>query len=122
LNFTDAQKNAALAPNLRYQTDAVLIAQAEFAEKIPAAFTLAQNYPNPFNPTTIIKYGLPTEAAVELVVYNLLAQRVAVLVDEKQKAGYHEIVFHATNVPSGIYFYRLRAGSFVEMKKMIVVK
>jgi hypothetical protein len=120
--LTDAPTSVSLEANLRYETDAVLIAQAGFAAEIPASFSLAQNYPNPFNPTTLIKYGLPQDAAVELAVYNVLGQRVALLVDEKQKAGYHLFVFQATNLSSGMYFYRLRAGEFVQTRKMIVVR
>jgi hypothetical protein len=124
--LTDALSSSALAPSrrvgMRYQTDAVLIAHAEFAVEVPTSFSLAQNYPNPFNPTTLIKYGLPADAAVELAVYNVLGQRVALLVDEKQKAGYHQIVFQATNLSSGMYFYRLQAGEYVQTRKMIVVR
>jgi hypothetical protein len=120
--LTDGLTGEALDNNLRYQTDAVWVANVSPAAAIPAAFSLEQNYPNPFNPSTLIKYGLPHDAHVELEVYNVLGQRVAVLLNEKQSAGYHEVFFHRTALPSGMYFYRLRAGSFVQTRKMLILR
>ncbi|MCI0560093.1 MAG: T9SS type A sorting domain-containing protein, partial [Nitrososphaera sp.] len=91
-----------------------LVMLSEITE-IPISFSLAQNYPNPFNPSTLIKYGLPHDTQVKLEVYNVFGQRVAVLVNEKQKAGYHEIVFQNPALPSGMYFYRIQAGTFTEL-------
>jgi hypothetical protein len=85
-------------------------------------FALGPNYPNPFNPSTVISWQLPVGSDVELNVYNLLGQKVATLVSEKQKAGNHEIEFNAQNLPSAIYFYRIRAGEFQDVKKMILIK
>jgi len=89
---------------------------------IPKTFELSQNYPNPFNPITEIKYGLPRDCRVRLEVYNILGQKVASLVDGKQKAGYKTVRWDAGALSSGIYFYRLQAGDFVETKKMILLK
>lgn len=94
---------------------------------IPATFELAQNYPNPFNPATRIKFGLPSNSLVTLKVYNLLGQEIATLVDETVKAGTHETEWNGkdkngADVSSGIYFYKLTAGDFVETKKMMLVK
>lgn len=121
-SITDGLTGAALEEKLRYQTNAVWVAKLSIAKEIPAYFSLQQNYPNPFNPSTLIKYGLPSDARVELRVYNLLGQRVAVIVDEQQKAGYHEVVFQNQALPSGVYFYRLHAGSYVQTKKMLIVR
>ncbi len=88
----------------------------------PAEFSLAQNYPNPFNPSTVISYGLPRQSQVTLEVYNVIGQRVAALVNETQAAGYHEVRFSGTNLPSGVYFYRLTAGSYVKTMKMALTK
>ncbi len=121
-SLTDALADIALAPTVHYQTDAAWVADVAFAQELPTSFSLSQNYPNPFNPVTRIEYGLPANAQVELMVYDVLGQRVAVLIDEKQTAGYHEVVFQAAALPSGMYFYRLRAGSFVETRKMVVLK
>ncbi len=89
---------------------------------IPAEFELLQNYPNPFNPTTAIRYVLPADSYVSLVVYDLLGLKVAVLVNERVMAGHHEVVFDASRLATGTYVYRLQAGNSVLMKKMTLVK
>lgn len=89
---------------------------------LPTVYSLSQNYPNPFNPTTIISYGLPEASDVQIVVFNMLGQRVATLVNERKTAGWHESKFDASNLSSGIYFYRLTAGNFVETKKLTLIK
>jgi len=97
---------------------------------IPNAYSLYQNYPNPFNPSTIIKYALPYASHVNLSVFNTLGQRVALLVDGKQEAGYHEVTFEGSGLTSGVYFYRLQAHSinsqqandYIETKKLILMK
>ena len=88
---------------------------------IPDAYSLSLNYPNPFNPSTTIRYDLPKAANVSLRIYNTLGQVVATLVDGRKEAGYYQVTWNA-NVPSGIYFYRLQAGNFVETKKMILLR
>jgi 2',3'-cyclic-nucleotide 2'-phosphodiesterase/3'-nucleotidase/5'-nucleotidase len=89
---------------------------------IPEAYEMFQNYPNPFNPVTHIRYGIPTASEVNIEVYNSLGQRVAVLENDYQTAGYHVVDFDAARFPSGIYFYRIDAGSFHKMMKMILMK
>jgi hypothetical protein len=88
---------------------------------IPESFQLSQNYPNPFNPSTLIKYSLPKAAHVSLIIVNTLGQIVATLVNEHKEAGYYQIRWNAT-VPSGIYFYRLEAGEYVDTKKMTLLR
>ncbi|MEJ2103313.1 MAG: serine hydrolase [Ignavibacteriaceae bacterium] len=88
----------------------------------PTDFSLYQNYPNPFNPLTNIEYSLPVKSQVELVVFNSLGQDVKQLVNEVKEAGKYTIEVNASNLPSGVYFYQIRAGSFVETKKMILLK
>jgi hypothetical protein len=85
-------------------------------------FSLSNNYPNPFNPTTIINYSVPEIEFVTLKVYDVLGNEIAVLVNKEMEQGSYEISFDATMIPSGIYFYRFEAGSFVETKKMVVMK
>ncbi|HPN35449.1 MAG TPA: T9SS type A sorting domain-containing protein [bacterium] len=100
----------------------------ERADQIkPLTFELAQNYPNPFNPTTTIRYSLPQAETVQLTIYNMLGQKVKDLVNVKQQAGNYSIVWDATDrngitVPTGVYFYRIEAGSFVKVHKMILLK
>ncbi|MBT8379039.1 MAG: T9SS type A sorting domain-containing protein [Ignavibacteria bacterium] len=86
------------------------------------AFRLEQNYPNPFNPTTKIKFELPDQNRVTLKVYNVLGNEIATLINKDKPSGTYEIEFDATGLPSGIYFYELHAGNFVETRKMILLK
>ena len=88
----------------------------------PTNIELSQNYPNPFNPATVIEYTLPVNSAVELSVFNMLGQRVAILVNEQMQAGKHEVVFDASGLSSGVYFYRLNAGNTQLTRKMTLIK
>jgi hypothetical protein len=88
----------------------------------PKQFALEQNYPNPFNPSTTIRYQLPVASEVKLEVYDVLGKKIATLVNERQSAGAYQVVWNASGLSSGTYFYRLQAGTFVETKKMIMVK
>lgn len=89
---------------------------------LPGEFVLMQNYPNPFNPTTTIRYGVPEDADVTLEVFNTLGQRVALLAGGRTKAGYHEATFDASTLASGVYLYKLTAGSFVDSKKLLLIR
>jgi hypothetical protein len=89
---------------------------------LPMVYSLSQNYPNPFNPTTTIKFGLPKAGDVSLVVYDILGRKVAELINGNMTAGYHTINFNAVNLASGVYFYRIKAGDFVSVKKLMLLK
>ena len=96
-------------------------------QEAPKGFVLEQNYPNPFNPVTTIKYSIPNVeennySLVQLKVYNLLGQEVATLVSEQQAPGIYESEFDGSNLASGIYIYKLQAGSFVSTKKLMLMK
>jgi hypothetical protein len=91
-------------------------------ETEPSTYVLNQNYPNPFNPTTTIQYYIPQLSWVKLAVYNLIGQEVQILVDEEKAAGSYEIDFNASNLTSGIYFYKLQSVNFVETRKMVLLK
>ncbi len=89
---------------------------------IPQQFSLSPNFPNPFNPSTVINFAIPTEAHVQLKVYNICGREVAVLKDEPMKAGYHRISFNGDKLSSGIYLFRMEADDFVSTRKMVLVK
>ena len=93
----------------------------------PTSFELSQNYPNPFNPTTKIKYSIPIvetghAPSLQLKVYDILGREVATLVNESKAPGNYEVTFNASNLASGVYFYRLTAGKFIQTKKMILLR
>jgi hypothetical protein len=88
----------------------------------PKEFGLMQNYPNPFNPATAISYRLSAISVVKLSVFDVLGREVALLVQEQKEAGYYSVQWNASGLPSGVYLYQLRAGSFVETRKMVVMK
>jgi len=83
---------------------------------------LGQNFPNPFNPTTNINFSIPVTGYVTLTIYNTLGQKIATLVNGIREAGTHNISFDGSNLISGIYFYKLESGNFVQVQKMILLK
>lgn len=89
---------------------------------LPAEFKLSQNYPNPFNPSTSIAFTVPQKSDVAIRIYDLLGREVALVASGVREAGNYTVAFNAGNLPSGIYFYKLIAGEFVETKRMILAK
>ncbi|MBK6536818.1 MAG: T9SS type A sorting domain-containing protein [Ignavibacteria bacterium] len=89
---------------------------------VPNRLQLIQNYPNPFNPSTKISFDLPVEGNVTLKVFNTSGKEVAVLVNETRSAGYYSVNFNASNLSSGVYYYRLEAAGITETKRMILAK
>jgi 1,4-alpha-glucan branching enzyme len=102
--------------------DSILLDAGAPVDELPAAYALDQNYPNPFNPSTVIGYRVPESGRVRLTVYDLLGREVAVLVDGVQTAGSHSVRWNAAGLPTGVYLYQLRAGSFTETRKLMLVK
>ena len=92
------------------------------ASRIPSEYALLQNYPNPFNPSTTMRYALPERTHVTLTVFNIVGERVAVVVDGERDAGRHQVVFDASGIASGVYLYRLQAGAYVETRKFVLVQ
>ena len=105
----------------RYRTQLVGI-DTEINEKMPYRLELHQNYPNPFNPSTTIKYTIPKKEKVKIEVLNLLGQKIETLVNNQISAGSHEIEFNAMDLPSGVYLYRIEAGGYQEVKKMVLLQ
>jgi hypothetical protein len=89
---------------------------------VPKEFVLEQNYPNPFNPSTTIRYALPVRLHVTLAVYNTLGQQICILREGEQEAGYHDVQFDASGLSSGVYFYRIQAGEFVQTRRLLLLR
>jgi len=85
-------------------------------------FILEQNYPNPFNPTTTIGFGIQNKSNVKITILNSIGEEVAVVLNEERESGFHQVEFNAANLPSGVYFYQIKAGDFMQTKKMILLK
>ena len=105
-----------------YTPGYVVTAVDEDMDELPKVYQLEQNYPNPFNPQTTITFALPKESKVTLKMYDALGREVATLVDETMQPGVHDVILNASNIASGVYFYRLIAGDFVQTKKLVVLK
>ena len=90
--------------------------------EIPTEFLLSQNYPNPFNPSTKIKYSITQTSQVQIKVFDVLGNEIETLVNEEKPTGTYELTWNAASLPSGVYFYQLKAGNFIETKKMLLLK
>ena len=111
------------APNLGWDSSLVqLSAATAVGMEVPLVFSLESNYPNPFNPTTTIVFTLPEPERVKLTVFDLQGNPVATLVNGRTEAGRHSAIFDGTGFPSGVYFYRLQAGSFTETRQLVLLK
>ena len=100
----------------------VTFVEEEQTSEVPTEFLLSQNWPNPFNPSTKIKYSIPQSSQVQIKVFDVLGNEIETLVNEEKPAGTYEITWNAANLPSGVYFYQLKAESFIETKKMTLMK
>ncbi len=117
-SFTYRLKQVDYDGSYEYSEEIVI----ENLSTLPKEFALSQNYPNPFNPATNIEFKLPVKSFVLLVVYDVLGNIVATLVNEEKPAGTHATDFNASKLTSGIYIYTIKAGSFVDTKKMVLMK
>ncbi|MBS4028275.1 MAG: T9SS type A sorting domain-containing protein, partial [Ignavibacteriales bacterium] len=108
---------------LRTTNGGAVFVRDDFTNTIPSSFELNQNYPNPFNPVTNLSFVIRHSSFVSLKVYDILGKEVAMLIHSKlMDAGKYDIKFDGSKIPSGIYFYQLRAGNFSETKKMVLMK
>ena len=121
--------NTIQASSLSYRLKQIdFLGSYEYSDEVyveslaPTDFVLEQNYPNPFNPSTSIKYGVAVKSHIVMKVFNALGSEVAILINEEKPAGSYEVELDAANLPSGIYFYRLQTGDFIETKKMMLLK
>lgn len=105
-----------------FSVNEIISIDSELSSNLIRDYELFANYPNPFNPATTIEFALSKEEDISLVIYNILGEKVEILLNGQQSAGYHKVTWNASNVPSGIYFYRLQAGIFVETRKMVLLR
>jgi len=119
---TDEGTAYTLKEGQRIEISDVSVLKLSREADVPTHFFVDQNYPNPFNPTTTIRYSLAEAAQVQVEVYNVLGQRVEVLVSEQQEAGHHEVAWDGSHATSGVYFYMVRAGNTKAVRKMMLVK
>ena len=132
--FSDAQSFSFQSIKIIYDTTTTDVNDYSGTENLPNAFKLEQNYPNPFNPTTTINYSIPTLieqtnvasdfslSNVKLKVFDILGKEVTTLVNKKQTPGNYQVIFNAKNLTSGIYFYRLQSGNYIQTKKMLILR
>jgi len=124
--FLNKMNNTLVVPNFNSNTVDFLVITSvspdEDEPNLPTKFNLMQNYPNPFNPSTTIDYSFPHNSVITLKVYDVLGNEITTLVNEEKQAGIYEFEFNAIGLPSGIYFYQLKADDFTKTKKMILLK
>jgi hypothetical protein len=113
---------AAREANVHSQLSALGLTSAERTRGSPADYALEQNYPNPFNPVTSISFALPSESTVRLEVFGLIGQLLRTLIDDRRPAGKYVVTFDGSQFPSGIYFYKLTAGTFQQTRRMTLIK
>jgi photosystem II stability/assembly factor-like uncharacterized protein len=120
--FTDSLNAWALSSVGLYHTSNGGILSYDSKQNIVSNFVLEQNYPNPFNPTTTINYLISTKMDVKIIVYNILGEQIKTLVKEEKEPGYYSVMFDATKLSSGTYFYKITSNNFTEVRKMILLK
>jgi photosystem II stability/assembly factor-like uncharacterized protein len=99
-----------------------IVTNLEDKNQLPIVFSLEQNYPNPFNPVTMIRYSVPERSNVSLKIFNPLGEEIEILIEESKETGTYEVVWNAEELPSGVYFYKIQAGDYVDTKKMVLLK
>ena len=124
--FTDSSTGWAVGGNgtiIKTTNGGVSFVEEHLKEVItPAKFLLSQNYPNPFNPSTRICYSIPSQSKVTIKVFDVIGNEITILVNEEKQAGSYEVEWNPGDFPSGVYFYQLKAGEYINTKKMILLK
>ena len=114
------------SPSRRWDSTTVTIALTDIGENLiestPHTFKLNNNYPNPFNPSTKISYSIPKQSKVTLKIFDIIGNEISTVVNEEKPVGIYEVEFDASKLVSGVYFYKLQAGNFIETKKMILLR
>jgi len=118
----DVLSSSAADDKIAWYENLGVVGVGSISNEIPIKFSLRQSYPNPFNPSTIIRFAIPEESFVTIKVFNILGEEITTLINENIIAGNYEAEFYLTTLPSGIYFYQIQAGSFIETKKMVLMK
>jgi hypothetical protein len=118
----DGQTRHATTPDIGADEFNGVVVGVEDEQQLPTEFALAQNYPNPFNPSTTFRYSIPTQSKVVINIYDILGNEIATLVNEEKPVGTYEITWYAASLSNGVYFYQLKAGSYIETKKMLLLK
>jgi hypothetical protein len=121
-NFIGLSSNSGFVLGSGFFYGVNLILSVDKEEGLPTEFNLEQNYPNPFNPSTTIKFSIPNPEHVVLKIYDVVGSEVATLVNQQMDAGNYSLTFDASQLASGVYIYRISAGSFISIKKMMLVK
>jgi len=125
VQFADLYNGWAVGDNgaiLHTTNGGVSFVEEEHIDEVPTEFIISQNYPNPFNPNTKIKYSVPLSSQMTIKVYDILGNEIEILVSEEKPVGTYEITWYVKNLPSGVYFYQLKAGDFTSTKKTILMK
>ena len=123
--FTNRSTGWAVGYNgviLKTTNAGITFIEEEEIEETPTSYFLSQNYPNPFNPSTKIKYSVPKFSRVIIIMFDILGKEIEILVNEQKPAGDYELTWNAANLPSGVYFYQIKTGEFIQTKKMILLK
>ena len=125
VSFTDANNGTVIGQYgtiLRTTNGGASFVEEDQIGDIPIAFSLSDNFPDPFNPSTKIRYSIPQTSIVVIKVFDILGNEIETLINEQKSIGTYELTWTAVNLPSGIYFYQLIAGSYIETKKMVLMK
>lgn len=120
-DYSGNKNNYSVLTLVRSIGDPVTGKSKEGIKEIPTSFEVEQNYPNPYNTTTNLSFTIGHSLFVSLKVYDMNGREIATLIDEEKQAGYYQVIFDTINLSSGIYFYKLQAGKFVQTKKMILL-